>query len=76
MCSSDLDKALEATYPPFKDVAKRKAAFCNYVTTVIKHQPFLLRYHNTFYSVSKKYVKGPKMPVYKMSHLHEMWLDK
>ena len=46
------------------------------VKTVIKYQPFLLRYHNTFYSVSKKYVKGPKMPVYKMSHLHEMWLDK
>ncbi len=71
----EVDKALEATYPPFKNQAKRQAAFCNYVTTVIKHQPFLLRYHNTFYSISKKYVKGPKMPVYKMSHLHEMWLD-
>lgn len=72
----EVDKALEATYPPFDDQNKRKEAFCNYVTTVIKHQPFLLRFHNTFYSVSKKYVKGPKMPVYKMSHLHEMWLDK
>ena len=72
----EVDKALEATYPAFKDEAKRKAAFCHYVTTVIKHQPFLLRYHNTFYSVSKKYVKGPKMPVFKMSNLQEMWLDK
>ena len=72
----EVDKALEATYPPFKDEAKRKAAFCNYVSTVLKHQPFLLRYHNTFYSVSRTYVKGPKMPVYKMSHIHEMWLDK
>ena len=72
----EVDKALEATYPPFDDRDKRKEAFCNYVTKVIKYQPFLLRYHNTFYSVSKKYVKGPKMPVYKMSHLHEMWLDK
>lgn len=72
----EVDKALEATFPPFNDDLKRKAAFCNYVATVIKHQPFLLRYHNTFYSVSRKYVKGPKMPVFKMSHLHEMWLDK
>ena len=72
----EVDKALEATYPPFQDEAKRKAAFCNYVTTVLKHKPFLLRYHNTFYSVSKKYVKGPKTPVFKMSHIHEMWLDK
>ena len=70
------DKAHEATYPPFKIITKRKAAFCNYVKTVVKHQPFLLRYHNTFYSVSKKYVKGPKKPVFKMSRIHEMWLDK
>ena len=72
----EVDKALEATYKPFKDKVKRKEAFCNFVTTVIKHQPFLLRYHNTFYSVSRTYVKGPKKPVFKMSHLHEMWLDK
>ena len=72
----EVDKALEATYLPFKDAARRKDAFCNYVRTVIKHQPFLLRYHNTFYSVSRTYVKGPKKPVFKMSHLHEMWLDK
>ena len=72
----EVDKALERTYPPFDNQAKRKAAFCDYVRTVIKHQPFLLRYHNTFYSVSKKYVKGPKKPVFKMSRLHEMWLDK
>ena len=26
--------------------------------------------------ISKKYVKGPKMPVFKMSRMHEMWLDK
>ena len=72
----EVDKALERTYPPYDNQAKRKAAFCDYVRTVIKHQPFLLRYHNTFYSVSKKYVKGPKKPVFKMSRLHEMWLDK
>ena len=72
----EVDEALERTYPPFDNQAKRKAAFCDYVRTVIKHQPFLLRYHNTFYSVSKKYVKGPKKPVFKMSRLHEMWLDK
>ena len=72
----EVDNALEATYRPFKDKAKRKEAFCNYVRTVIKHQPFLLRYHNTFYSVSRTYVKGPKIPVFKMSRLHEMWLDK
>ena len=72
----EVDKALERTYQPFDNQAKRKAAFCDYVRTVIKHQPFLLRYHNTFYSVSKKYVKGPKKPVFKMSRLHEMWLDK
>jgi len=72
----EVDTALEATYLPFRDKAKRKDAFCNFVRTVIKHQPFLLRYHNTFYSVSRTYVKGPKKPVFKMSHLHEMWLSR
>lgn len=74
--NTEVDAALEATYRPFSNDADKKQAYCNYVRTVIKHQPVLLRYHNTFYSVSKKYVRGPKTPVFKMSHLHEMWIDK
>lgn len=72
----EVDSALEATFRPYPDEAARKAAFCRYVRTVIKHQPFLLRYHNTFYSISRTYVRGPKKPVFKTSSLHRMWLDK
>ena len=72
----EVDAALQATWHPYRNKAERKAAFCNYVRTVIKYQPILLRFHNTFYSVSRTHVKGPKKPIMKMSNLHRMWIDK
>ena len=74
--NSEVDAALQATWHPYRNKAERKAAFCNYVRTVIKYQPILLRFHNTFYSVSRTHVKGPKKPIMKMSNLHLMWIDK
>ncbi|MDP7599855.1 MAG: ABC transporter substrate-binding protein, partial [Rhodospirillales bacterium] len=71
---ADVDVALEKAWRSFKDEATRKAAYCDYVSAVIKQQPILFRSHNNFALIAGKKVKGLTKPNLTISRLHEAWL--
>ena len=73
---ADVDAALEKAWRSFKDEVTRKAAYCNYVSTVVKQQPILFRSHNNFALIAGKKVKGLTKPNLTISRLHEAWLER
>ena len=73
---ADVDAALENAWRSFKDEVTRKAAYCNYVSTVVKQQPILFRSHNNFALIAGKKVKGLTKPNLTISRLHEAWLER
>ena len=73
---ADVDVALEKAWRSFKDEATRKAAYCDYVSAVIKQQPILFRSHNNFALIAGKKVKGLTKPNLTISRLHEAWLER
>ncbi len=72
----EVDAALKKAWGSFKDEVKRKAAYCNYVSAVIKHQPILFRAHNNFAIIAGKKVGGLKKSQLTLTRLHEVWLKK
>ena len=73
---ADVDAALEKAWRSFKDEATRKAAYCDYVSAVVKQQPILFRSHNNFALIAGKKVKGLTKPNLTISRLHEAWLER
>ena len=73
---ADVDVALEKAWRSFKDEATRKAAYCDYVSAVVKQQPILFRSHNNFALIAGKKVKGLTKPNLTISRLHEAWLER
>ncbi len=73
---ADVDAALEKAWRNFKDEATRKAAYCDYVSAVVKQQPILFRSHNNFALIAGKKVKGLTKPNLTISRLHEAWLER
>lgn len=72
----EIDAALETAWRSFRDPAKRKAAYCDYVRAVIKHQPVLFRSHNNFAIIAGKHVKGLAKPELTISRLHDAWMEQ
>ncbi|MFP6710119.1 MAG: ABC transporter substrate-binding protein [Rhodospirillales bacterium] len=72
----EVDAALQKAWRSFKDEAARKAAYCGYVSAVVKQQPILFRAHNNFAVIASKKVMGLKKSNLTMTRLQDTWLAK
>ncbi len=72
----EVDAALQNAWRSFGDPTARKAAYCDYVSAVVKQQPVLFRAHNNFAIIAGKQVKGLKKSNLTMTRLQDAWLAK
>ena len=73
---TDIDAALEKAWSSFRDPEARKAAYCNYVSAVVKQQPILFRAHNNFAIIAGRQVKGLNKSKLTLTRLQDTWLEK